>query len=432
MNAAIKSTTMRASTTTPTADRAPKANGANKPLNPASGNASKDASNPPSKPRIIDSLQIGMNWFDERPGGLDRVVSALIQSLPAQGVTVRGLVAGSENVRTSTHGVVTPFAAPDASMAKRVISLRRAAVELRDARMPDVVAAHFALYAAPVLGKFPRVPKVIHFHGPWGDESAHGARNQANVMLRRAVERHVYQRGNLHIVLSQAFGDVLQKQYGVNARTIRIVPGCVDVDHFSSGIDRRAARTALGLPQDRPMLFCVRRLVSRMGLEDLIDAMFIVRQQVPDVLLTIAGKGPLTAALQARIDYRGLSQHVRLAGFVADEALPLWYRSADVSVVPTIALEGFGLTTIESLASGTPVIVTPVGGLPEAVAPLSQELVLESGGFQALGAGLAGALLGKRVLPSEAECRAYARSHFDLPVIAAQTAAVYREAIDSY
>jgi len=123
---------------------------------------------------------------------------------------------------------------------------------------------------------------------------------------------------------------------------------------------------------------------------------------------------------------------VRLAGFVADEALPLWYRSADVSVVPTIALEGFGLTTIESLASGTPVIVTPVGGLPEAVAPLSQELVLESGGFQALGAGLAGALLGKRVLPSDAECRAYARSHFDLPVIAAQTASVYREAIDTY
>jgi glycosyltransferase involved in cell wall biosynthesis len=386
----------------------------------------------PAKHQHIDSLQIGMNWFDERPGGLDRMVSALIQSLPAQGVTVRGLVAGSENVRTSTNGVVTPFAAPDAPLAKRIMGLRRAAVELRRARMPDVVAAHFALYAAPVLGKFSRVPKVIHFHGPWGDESAHGARGHASVIARRAVERHVYQRGNLHIVLSQAFGDVLQKQYGVKANTIRIVPGCVDVNHFSTDVDQCAARTALGLPQDRPMLFCVRRLVSRMGLEDLIDAMFLVRQAVPDVLLTIAGKGPLTAALQARIDYRGLAQHVRLAGFVADEALPLWYRSADVSVVPTVALEGFGLTTIESLASGTPVIVTPVGGLPEAVAPLSPALVLEAGGFQALGAGLIGALLGTRALPSEAQCRAYARAHFDLPVIAAQTAAVYREAIDSF
>ncbi|MEA3093928.1 MAG: hypothetical protein QOJ04_5270, partial [Caballeronia sp.] len=194
MSTALKSMTTRASTTTPAAGRAPETNGANKPLNPASGKASKDVPNPPlhtpSKPRTIDSLQIGMNWFDERPGGLDRMVSALIQSLPAQGVTVRGLVAGSENVRTSTHGVVTPFAAPDAPLAKRVIALRRAAVELRNARLPDVVAAHFALYAAPVLGKFSRVPKVIHFHGPWGDESAHGARGHANVVLRRAVERH--------------------------------------------------------------------------------------------------------------------------------------------------------------------------------------------------------------------------------------------------
>jgi glycosyltransferase involved in cell wall biosynthesis len=350
------------------------------------------------------------------------MVTALIESLPAQGVSVRGLVAGTENVRTSTNGVVTPFAEADAPLMKRLLAVRRSATEMRDARMPDVVAAHFALYAAPVLGKFKRVPKVIHFHGPWGDESAHGARGQASAGARRALERHVYQQGDRHIVLSQAFGNVLQKQYGVKADTIRIVPGCVDVNHFSTSVDQHAARTALGLPQDRPILFCVRRLVSRMGLEDLIDAMFIVRQAVPDVLLTIAGKGPLMAALQARIDYRGLSQHVRLAGFVADEALPLWYRAANVSVVPTVALEGFGLTTIESLASGTPVIVTPVGGLPEAVAPLSSELVLEAGGFQALGAGLSGALLGRRKLPTEDECRAYARAHFDLPVIAAQTA----------
>ncbi|WP_429273077.1 glycosyltransferase family 4 protein [Paraburkholderia sp. EB58] len=381
--------------------------------------------------QTIDSLQIGMNWFDERPGGLDRVVSQLVRSLPAQGVIVRGLVAGSEQVRSLSHGAVTPFALPDAPMLTRITNLRRAAAQLRNARMPDVVAAHFALYAAPVFGTFRRVPKVIHFHGPWGDESAHAARGGMNITIRRAIEKYAYRRGNLHIVLSQAFADVLQR-YGVSAGTIRIVPGCVDVGHFDTGIDRRAARAALGLPQDRAMLFCVRRLVSRMGLEDLIDAVFLVRQSVPDVLLTIAGKGPLTAALQARIEHRGLSQYVHLAGFVADEALPLWYRAADMSVVPTTALEGFGLTTIESLAAGTPVLVTPVGGLPEAVAPLSQALVLEACGFRALGSGLTDALLGKRILPDETACCEYVRSHFDLPVIAAQVATVYREAIDTY
>ncbi|MGA7776944.1 MAG: glycosyltransferase family 1 protein, partial [Paraburkholderia sp.] len=50
----------------------------------------------------IDSLQIGMHWFSERPGGLDRMFMALIQSLPAQGVSVRGLVAGSPGVEQAS------------------------------------------------------------------------------------------------------------------------------------------------------------------------------------------------------------------------------------------------------------------------------------------------------------------------------------------
>ena len=378
----------------------------------------------------IDVLQVGMNWFAERPGGLERMVDGLVRSLPAQGVGVRALVVGSEEILLATHGVVTPFARPDAPLRERIGKARQAAVRLRNERKPDLLAAHFALYAAPILGRFRGVPKVFHFHGPWSDESAYGARGRVNVAVQRAIEKYVYRKCQLHIVLSEAFAAVL-RGYGVNERTIRVVPGCVDVQRFCIDVDRRAARTALGLPQDRPLLFCIRRLVSRMGLEDLIDAMFVVRRTLPDVLLTIAGRGPLAEALQARIDSRGLSRHVRLAGYVADSALPLWNRAADLSVVPTVALEGFGLTTIESLATGTPVIVTPVGGLPEVVAPLSPHLVLEANGYKALGAGLSEALLGRLTLPDEDACRGYARSHFDLSIIAAKVAGVYREAIDT-
>jgi glycosyltransferase involved in cell wall biosynthesis len=176
----------------------------------------------------------------------------------------------------------------------------------------------------------------------------------------------------------------------------------------------------------------MRRLVSRMGLEDLIDAMAIVKPLLPDVLLTIAGKGPLASQLQDRIVARGLEGNVTLAGFVPDETVPLWYRAADLSVVPTVSLEGFGLTTIESLAAGTPVLVTPVGGLPEAVAPLSRDLVLPSGGCKAIGEGMADALLGRLKLPGEEACRKYARENFDRPVVAAQVAQIYREAIDVF
>ncbi|MGC2968994.1 glycosyltransferase family 4 protein [Paraburkholderia aspalathi] len=380
----------------------------------------------------IDSLQIGMHWFNERPGGLDRMFLALIESLPAQGVSVRGMVAGTPGVFEASGGRVHAFAQANAQLGRRLWHARAQSLKLRDTRMPDVVATHFALYAAPTAGVFSGVPRVVHFHGPWASESGMEGRGRLSRITRHALERIVYRGGTRHIVLSHAFADILRTRYGVRGDDIRVVPGCVDVGRFNTGLTRKQARKRLGLPQDRPLLFCVRRLVSRMGLEDLIDAMFVVKQAVPDVLLTIAGKGPLEPQLQARIVARGLERHVRLAGFVPDAVLPLWYCASDVTVVPTVALEGFGLTTIESLAAGTPVLVTPVGGLPEAVESLSHDLVLSSSGFQALGGGISEALLGTRVLPDAKACRDYARAHFDHPVVAAQVARIYREAIDAF
>ncbi|WP_454825257.1 glycosyltransferase family 4 protein [Paraburkholderia xenovorans] len=380
----------------------------------------------------IDSLQIGMHWFNERPGGLDRMFKALIDTLPDQGVNVRGMVAGTPGVFDASGGRVLAFAGAQSQLGARLWGSRRQSRALRAAKMPDVVATHFALYAAPTVGVFRRVPKVVHFHGPWAAESFPGGGGGWSRAARVALERFVYRSGTRHIVLSQAFGRVLHETYGVREDSIRIVPGCVDVAHFNTRATKREARGRLRLPQDRPLLFCMRRLVSRMGLEDLIDAMAIVKPMIPDVLLIIAGKGPLEAQLQARIVSRGLERNVRLAGFVADEKVPLWYRAADLSVVPTVSLEGFGLTTIESLAAGTPVLVTPVGGLPEAVAPLSSELVLPSSGFRSIGEGIADVLLGRRVVPDAEACRAYAGAHFDRPVVAAQVARVYREAISAF
>lgn len=380
----------------------------------------------------IDSLQIGMHWFGERPGGLDRMFMGLIQSLPAQGVSVRGLVAGSPNVGAASGGAVHAFAETPTPLGSRLWAARSASRELRRARVPDVVATHFALYALPITGVFRGVPRVVHFHGPWADESGLEGRGLLSGTVRRTLERFVYGRGTRHIVLSRAFEQVLHERYGVPQDLIRVVPGCVDIGRFDTGLTRREARERLGLPLDRPLVFCVRRLVSRMGLETLIDGMFVVKQAVPDVMLTIAGKGPLEPQLRERIDVRGLGRHVRLAGFVPDETLPLWYTAADVSVVPSLALEGFGLTTIESLAAGTPVLVTPVGGLPEAVSALSPDLVLPACGYQSIGNGIVEALLGMRALPDADACRTYAREHFDLSVVAAQTAQVYREAIDSF
>ena len=146
-----------------------------------------------------------------------------------------------------------------------------------------------------------------------------------------------------------------------------VVPGSVDLARFDVKVTRLAARRALGWPTDRPILIAVRRLTERMGLEVLIEAMKRVVRAVPEALLLIAGKGRIEARLERQIEDAGLQRHVRLLGFVPDDDLPLAYRAADINVVPSLALEGFGLTAAEALAAGAPSMVTAVGGLPEVV-----------------------------------------------------------------
>jgi glycosyltransferase involved in cell wall biosynthesis len=209
---------------------------------------------------------------------------------------------------------------------------------------------------------------------------------------------------------------------------IHVIPGGVDVDRFAISLSRRKSRRALGWPTDRPIVLCVRRLVRRVGVDTLIEAAVALRARVPDVLVLIAGDGPLRIELAARVAALGLDDHVRLLGFVPDEELPIAYRAADLSVVPSSSLEGFGLTTVESLAAGTPCVVTPVDGLTDVVAPFAPQLVTESRRAVDVAALLAAALLEEVPVPSAEECVSYARRDFDWPVIAGRVRYVYEAA----
>ncbi|WP_226833967.1 glycosyltransferase family 4 protein [Acidithiobacillus ferrooxidans] len=376
------------------------------------------------------TLQLGMGWFSEQPGGLNRVYFELLRHLPEVGVEARGLVAGSAAVAKQSGGQVCAFAPANAPLWQRWRGGRREMATMTSNFRPQLVVSHFALYTYPILGQI-MVPFVVHFHGPWADEGAvEGGRGVARI-IKQSIETAVYRRARRLICLSQAFATLLVERYGVDPARVRIVPGGVDAGRFEGVPDPAVARDRLGWPQDRPIVFAVRRLVRRMGLEDLIEAMVEVRRRVPDVLLLIGGRGPLQGELTARIEQLGLTDHVRLLGYLSDEALLLAYRAADITVVPTVALEGFGLIVAESLAAGTPTLVTPVGGLPEVVRDLSADLVLPAIGPAALAEGISAALRGDMVLPDTDACRAFAREHYDWPSIAMRVRAVYEEALQN-
>jgi glycosyltransferase involved in cell wall biosynthesis len=236
----------------------------------------------------------------------------------------------------------------------------------------------------------------------------------------------VYARAQRIVALSRSFADVLQREYRIPDRKIRIVPGGVDLARFAPAMSRPDARRALDLPEDRPIVVSVRRLESTKGIDRLVDAFDRVVRDVPDAFLAIAGTGSLAGELARRVRERALERSVRFLGKIDDSQLALLYRAADCSVVPSLAWEGFGLVCLESLASGTPVLVTPVGGLPEAVGDLAPELVFAGCDVDDIASGLRDALSGSMSLPGEAACLAYAQQ-FAWPTIAARVAEVYRE-----
>lgn len=374
-------------------------------------------------------LQIGQGWFPESAGGLENVFYNLVKYLPEAGVDVRGIVMGSPNVVHDSAGAVSAFAPSASARSIRLWRARRAIHEALATAPVDVVASHFALFTVPALDILKAHPLVVHFHGPWAEEAKAEGSGSCQAKAKTAIERHVYRRARRLIVLSHSFADILHRRYGVPETDIAIIPGGVDCSRFAIDASRDAARDRLGWPRDRRIVLSVRRLVRRMGLTELISSMREIRRRVPDVQLYIAGRGSESRNLECQIAELGLSETVRLLGFLPDASLPLAYRAADLTVVPSTTLEGFGLVTAESMAAGTPVLVTPVGGLPEAVRGLSADLILPGCLAADISAGISAALTGATPVPSARRCQAYARSNFDWPLIAARVRDVYATAL---
>ncbi len=343
---------------------------------------------------------LGLGWFPDSLGGLDRYYRALLEALPE----ARGVVIGPAG---DAPPRVTAVAGPASPLRRRLARYARAA--RREAREADVLDVHFALYARPALRSraLRRLPLVFHFHGPWAEENVEaGDRSTARLRLRRGVERSALRRADAVIVLSGAFRRVLVERYRISPWNVRVWRPGVDAMKFTPG-DRQGARSEFGLEPGAFVVVCARRLVPRMGIDCLLDAWAGLEGSLPaGSTLLLIGDGPLRGALEERAGGAALAGRVRVLGRVSDEELVQAYRAADVAVVPTLAVEGFGLVVLEAGACGTPSIVSDVGGLPEATAGLDRSLIVKPGDVEALAARLGAAARG--ALPSREATRSHA------------------------
>ena len=332
----------------------------------------------------------GSEWFATRAGGLNRYFDSLYGALlQQQDVQVEALAFGVPPADGGTWGPVGK------STLSRVVRSR--------ARQPhaatDIIDTHFALYGS----RFARSPKgavrVHHFQGPWAAESAVAGAGWLSQQMKYAVERFIYSRVDHFIVLSNRFAELLSSTYRIDPEKISVIPPGVDLDRFNSVdlISQPAQHRAV----------CVRRLERRMGIDVLLRAWSQVIVQTPDAVLEIVGSGTCEDKLKDLAVAMRLGTSVIFSGRLSDAKLREAYARASVSVVPSLALEGFGLIALESLAAGTPTIVTDCGGLPDAVSGLDSSLIVPRNDADALSRRITLALSGER--PSREECIEHAK-----------------------
>lgn len=240
---------------------------------------------------------------------------------------------------------------------------------------------------------------------------------RAHAITRNWIEARVLRHCNRIVVLSRYTQEKLLRVHGILGDRVEIVPGGVDLVRFHPAIDKAAVRNKLGIPQARFVLLTVRNLVPRMGLDHLVLAMKDVVKRIPQALLVIGGDGPLRDKLLAQISSLGLEGHIRMAGFITEEALVGYYRMANLFVLPSRDQEGFGMVTLEALACGVPVLGTPVGGTKEIIARWDKHFLLDDGRPETIAQGIIGChrrleAFGTNAAVLSGRCREFAERHY--------------------
>lgn len=251
---------------------------------------------------------------------------------------------------------------------------------------------------------------------------------------RKWIERKVLNQSDIIVVLSRYTRDKLLYIYGVSDEKIAIIPGGSDLVRFHPAADKRAVRERLHLPQEKTILLTVRNLVPRMGIENLIRAMQDIVKSVPDIYLIIGGAGPLKDDLAMMSRRLNLDHHIHFTGFIPEDALPEYYQAADIFVLPTVELEGFGLVTLEALASGTPVLGTPVGGTQEILSRFDSRFLFQDTSHESISRLIIEMCQGYLNQPDKwqldsRQCRYFAEKYYSWETNVAATERLFLESI---
>jgi glycosyltransferase involved in cell wall biosynthesis len=231
----------------------------------------------------------------------------------------------------------------------------------------DIAHSHIGNLPAPVGGaiyaKRKNIPFIITHHGDWIGGFGTLGRRAGVFLYNYFLCDWLFSQSYKIIALSKShlIGSKILKKYQ-NKTTI--IPNGINARDFQIPQSQGECRDILNLPAEKKIILFLGSLVTQKGPQILLSAMKAVQRRYPDAYLVIGGSGHLKKDLIETTTRSKLKDDVVFTGYIPTDRTPLYYRAADIFVLPSFS-EAFPLTLLEAGAAGLPIIATDVGGVSD-------------------------------------------------------------------
>jgi phosphatidylinositol alpha-mannosyltransferase len=185
-------------------------------------------------------------------------------------------------------------------------------------------------------------------------------------------ERKGYKKASKVICVSSASQNILFNKYNINKNKMYIIPNGIDFEIF-----KLVGNNSKNLKD----ILYVGRIDERKGIKFLIESMPLLKKIDPDIKLHVVGEGKLKNELKQYVS--NLQLKVTFHGFLPDKDLNKLYEKIAVQIVPSI-FEGFGITVLEAMAKGVPVIATRVDGITDIIKSNQNGILVDYGNYEDL------------------------------------------------
>lgn len=263
-----------------------------------------------------------------------------------------------------------------------------------------------------------KIPLVATVHG------IHSLTNEQLSWLYPIIVEN-YQKADWLIAVSNFVKEMII-DHGANPKNITVIPNGIDAKKFTWG-SMRKARQKLDLPQHQFLALYVGGLIPLKGIEVLIAALKHLIDHGSDIQLILVGEGQIRNQIENSTIEMGIYDNIYFAGSLNHEDIPAFYRACDVLVLPSFR-EGFGLTALEAMSCGRPVIVTrPEKGQHDFVDHGQTGFIVDYGDVEQLSKHI-NILIENQSIGNEMgeSARITVEKHFTWDIVASKTADLYR------